>query len=211
MKNAVPQFLTMKIFTKIECRRDLRQHMSNLFEKQELTDVTFTDHKNQISAHRGFLGTISYFDSLFKFNEKKEIEIVNFNLNSYKIILKYIYTKKINFKKASLVDLMFVYEFSDQILINDLKIQVIHFLKKSINEENAGIILQFCRNFNIEGSLRLESQKYFNSTTVCEMVSSLEEKQNLKIQKLETELIQSKAEIESLKLEMEKLRALFQK
>eukprot|EP01080_Neovahlkampfia_damariscottae_P001733 gene1733-502_t len=212
MKRSIPKFIQSKPWSKNACRRELRLHMFHLFDRQELTDVTFIDPKTneEISAHCGYLSTISYFDSLFKFNKnsKKIIKMEgNYSSLRYlKIILNFIYSKKANLQNEALEDLMNVYEFSDQILFNYLKNQVVHCLVKNVNQENAGKIIQFCRNYSIEGNLLNAAQKYFNSITICQMFSDMKKDESSRVVMLENELKETKKELKMTKFELESMK-----
>lgn len=186
-------------FDKLKLMNKLKHYMIELFNKEELTDVKFiTKDGNVVKGHKGILIRVPYFKSLFEYSGD-EIHI-EFYYQGFKLVLNFIYEID-KIELTTDIDILIQsYEISDQFLLNDLKYKILNHMKKLVNEETAGNLLLFCKNFQIEGELYDSCRKYDHTNLLLSFSKN--------IKYLNKRLDESQEEIDTLKKRIDQLETL---
>ena len=130
---------------------DFCNHFQDIFLSQDFSDVTFKFGNQSVFAHKIILLSRSEFFKKQFLNktcesDKKIIEIKDCDVNTFKIYLKYLYTRKLDDseKNASLLAL------TDKFLDSKLKTEIEQNLLKHITVENSINLFATARKFNCE-------------------------------------------------------------
>ncbi|CAD8053578.1 unnamed protein product [Paramecium primaurelia] len=122
----------------------------NLFNNQELSDITFQICNQKIYAHKIYLAAQSpQFKALF-FSDTKESEqqifvIENYTYKSFYIFLLFVYTGFINVAELDIELMGEILSLADQYLIDGLKNLMQKSIKKYINNETVCDLLIFAQ------------------------------------------------------------------
>ena len=141
---------SISLYKESEALQILSQHVGKLFGSKDYSDVTFNLKGKSIPAHKTILACRAfYFDALFSggFKETKtdSIELPsNTPWDAFCLMLRYIYTGKIEFDGISEDVLLELLDLSDLYRIEDLEEWVQTYLIKSIlNCDNVSKVLDF--------------------------------------------------------------------
>lgn len=191
--------LDQKEHDKLKIMNQFKSFMIEKFLKEEVSDVIFiTKDDYVIKAHKGILIKVPYLKSLFEYSSN-EIQI-EFYYHSLKLVLSFIYEID-NIELPTDIEILIQsYEILDQFLLNDLKYKILNHMKKLVNEETAGNLLLFCKNYEVEGELYDACRKYDHTNLLLSFSKS--------IKFLHKKLDESQEEMDQMKKRIDQLESI---
>jgi len=120
------------------------QHMKDMVNDPQFSDVTFIVDDRQIYAHRSILASrCEHFAAMFRSgmreSHENEIPLPNVSYDVFLLILEYLYTDSVKIDLEHAVELYIVSEFYQ---INRLKEMSTLVVKRNLNGDNAATLLQ---------------------------------------------------------------------
>lgn len=150
----------------VEHLDDFISHLSSLFQRPELSDLTLVIENQDVKVNRSILAARSgYFNALL-YNGMKEssetrIELPTAELKSFKLLLKYIYSGKLplsNLSSEELADLLIAARF---FCLEKLVCDIALYLSLHINKSNVWLLYQVSKLFFID-SLTKACERFFD-------------------------------------------------
>uniref|UniRef100_A0AC35TJB4 BTB domain-containing protein n=1 Tax=Rhabditophanes sp. KR3021 TaxID=114890 RepID=A0AC35TJB4_9BILA len=137
----------------------LVDQISNLCLSEELSDVTLVIGGTRIPAHKLILSTRSrYFRALFgngmKESIQNEVTIVDASIDVFKIVLKYIYSGKIQLGAMSDLLLINLFELAHEFGFEELEAITVNRFEVILCGNNLCEILTLAKAFNLENLLQ---------------------------------------------------------
>ncbi|CRL03164.1 CLUMA_CG016151, isoform A [Clunio marinus] len=168
----------------------LSDDLKNLYLSENYSDVTFVVENEKIPSHKVILAARSeYFRALLfgGLNETNKSEVtLKVPIKAFKIILRYIYTARINLRTMQMCDILDTLGLSNLFGYEELKDEISNFLKNSLQLSNVCNILDasrlyelnsltsICYNYidkNAEDLLKHESFKFLYKDSLIILLS----------------------------------------
>lgn len=170
----------------VEHLDDFISHLSSLFQRPELSDLTLVIENQDVKVNRSILAARSEYFHALLFNGMKEsqqtrIELPTAELKSFKLLLRYIYSGKLplnNLASEELADLLVAARF---FCLEKLVCDIALYLSLHINKSNVWLLYQVSKLFFID-SLTKACERFFDKN--AESILQHEEFSSLGVEEL---------------------------
>ncbi|XP_050435404.1 BTB/POZ domain-containing protein 9-like [Adelges cooleyi] len=134
----------------IDHAQEVVTDISRLYLKDSFSDVVLLVDQERLSAHRIVLASRSDYFRNFLYgglqeSDKREVEIHGVSITSFKIILKYIYTGRMNLDVLEDKEVLELFRLSDYFLFTNLKHSLYNHLRRNVNANNACLFFAMAR------------------------------------------------------------------